>query len=354
MHDVLSPSPDLLVEAPASQCARRAGLHYLGHEDQGPGIQRRRHGKTFYYLDTHGKRVRAQATLARIRTLAIPPAWTGVWISPDAQSHLQATGRDARGRLQYRYHPTFRATREAVKFAGLGRLAPAIPRLRRRIQRSLASPRDDREQVLAAMARILDLTGIRVGSEEYARTNGSHGLTTLKPEHASIDGDQVTLHFKGKSHQAQTLTFTDAHVAAVLTRSKGALRGRLFAWRDDDGRAHRVGANDVNEYLQRAAGQHVTAKQIRTWLATVRAAEELLGQPKLRAAVCAVAAMMGHTPAVCRKSYIHPDILQAHAEGALPAAFARARKHRTAHLSLAERAVLVVLGAHSSRRRGQR
>ncbi|RYE89968.1 MAG: DNA topoisomerase IB, partial [Myxococcales bacterium] len=322
MHDLIDAPAEQLLEAPVSQCARRAGLRYLDTEDPGPGIRRRRHGKTFTYVDARGRPVRSHATLARIRALAIPPAWTGVWISPEPRSHLQATGRDARGRKQYRYHPTFRATREAVKFAGLGRLAPAIPRLRRCVSRSLARPRDEHERVLAAMARILDLTGIRVGSEEYARSNGSHGLTTLGPQHATIDGDRVTLHFRGKSRQDQTLTFTDARVAAVLAHSRGLVRGRLFAWRDADGRAHRIQASDVNDYLQRAAGQHVTAKQIRTWLASVRAAEELLTAEKLRPAICAVAAMMGHTPAVCRKSYIHPGILLAHADGSLATAFA--------------------------------
>jgi DNA topoisomerase-1 len=350
--DVLVPAADKLVEAPPAQCAQSAGLTYLEAEDTGPGIRRRRHGQTFWYLDPRGKRVRAHATLARIRALAIPPAWAQVWISPDPRSHLQATGRDARGRKQYRYHATFRATREAVKFAGLGLLAPAIPRLRRRVTRSLASPRDEREQVLAAMVRILDLTGIRVGSEEYARANGSHGLTTLQPRNATIKGSVITLSFRGKSHQNQTLQFSDARVAAVLTQSRGLLRGRLFAWRDGDGRVHRIQASEVNDFLQRAAGQHVTAKQIRTWLATVRAAQELLTQPDLRAAVAAVAAAMGHTPAVCRRSYIHPEILQAHADGSLTAAFARARRLRSPHLSVAERVVQRLIAGPRSTGRG--
>lgn len=348
MDDATLLSPDTLTAVDPEQCAREAGLHYLEGEPE--GIRRQRSGRGFRYTTAQGTPVRDRATLERIRSLAIPPAWVDVWISRDPRSHLQATGFDARGRKQYRYHPGFRQAREAVKFAGLGRLATLLPRLRARVARSLSVADSDRERVLAALVRILDATGIRIGNEEYTRSNGSHGLTTLRPQHARLRGSSLTLCFRGKSKQRQRLTVHDGAVAALVRSCRGRLPARLFAWIDDDGRAHPVRAGDVNDYLQRIVGVHLTAKEIRTWLATVHALDELHHNPSLREAIAVVANRMGHTPTVCRRSYIHPAVLQAHADGTLDDLLQRARRTPHRHLSVPERAVALLLAPRPTRR----
>lgn len=322
--------------------AARADLRYV--DDTAPGLGRARHGRAFRYVDAEGRPVRDPATLRRIRALAIPPAWTDVWICRDARGHLQATGRDARGRKQYRYHAAFRAMREAAKFESLVAVGRALPRLRATIDRHLADRRLSRQRVLAAAARLLDATGMRVGNEEYARTNGTFGLTTLRTRHAKVQSGRVVLRYKGKAGVKRTVSIDDPRLVRLLRRCHGLPCETLFAWVDDGGRLRPIRAGDLNAYLRQAAGADITAKCLRTWVATVRMAEELLaageGAP-LREALERVARDLGHTPAICRKSYVHPEIIERHRDGTLarhvaPGATASSRE-------AIERAVLALL-----------
>lgn len=293
-----------------------AGLRWLS--DGGPGLTRRpRTGGGFDYLDAQGRRVRDEATLARIRSLVIPPAWTSVWISPRADSHLQATGRDARGRKQYRYHPDWMAGRGQTKFDGLLRFGAVLPRLRRRVQRALAGPGEPtRERVLAALVRLLHTTWLRIGNAAYARENGSFGLSTLRNRHAGVQGDAIELSFVGKSGVRHRVKLADRRVARIVRRCRELPGQELFRYVDDDGESRPVDSADVNAWLAEAAGQRVTAKDFRTWHGSVLALELTLqagaeGAEPCRPAqlVAAVAQRLGNTPAVCRKAYIHPRVL---------------------------------------------
>lgn len=298
--------------------AAQAHLRYV--DDTAPGLRRLRHRRSFRYVDAAGRPVRDPATLRRIRALAIPPAWTDVWICRDPRGHLQATGRDARGRKQYRYHAAFRAMREAAKFESLLEVGRALPRLRATIDRHLADHRLSRRRVLAAAARLLDATGMRVGNEEYARQNGTFGVTTLRSRHARLQSGRVVLHYKGKAGVKRTVSIDDPRLVRLLRRCHGLPCETLFAWVDDGGRLRPIRAGDLNAYLRQAAGANITAKCLRTWVATVRMAEELLtageGAP-LREALERVARDLGHTPTICRKSYVHPEIIERHRDGTL-------------------------------------
>jgi DNA topoisomerase-1 len=293
--------------------ATRARLRYV--EEGAPGLVRRRCGRAFRYVDGAGRAVRDPATLQRIRSLAIPPAWTDVWISNDPRGHLQATGRDARGRKQYRYHAEFRAVRDAVKFDVMIAVGSALPRLRAAVERHLGERALSRRRVLAAIVRMLDLTGMRIGNEEYARENGSFGLTTLRKRHARFSSRGVLLSFRGKSGVHRTVKVDDPRVVRLLHRCHGLPCETLFSWVDDDGLHHRVRSSDVNAYLRTASGVAMTAKCLRTWVATVRMTEELLRagvDAPLKEPLSRVAAELGHTPTICKGSYIHPAILDHH------------------------------------------
>jgi DNA topoisomerase I len=315
------------------------------------GIRRRRAGRGFTYVTGDGEAVRDEATLSRIRALAVPPAWTDVWICRDPSGHLQATGRDARGRKQYRYHAAWRELRDREKFDGLLEFGEALPSIRRRIDADLRRADLSREAVLATVAALLDETLVRVGNEEYAKANASYGLTTLRTRHVRVGRDAVRFVFKGKSGLAHDVTLHDRRLARAV-RSCHQLPGQLlFQYRDAD-ELHAVHSHDVNEYLRAAAGLDVTAKEFRTWRATALAAADLGTRPVpirpsvasrvTRSVVECVAERLGNTPAVCRASYIHPGVLTAFESGDL-ARWWEVTPPRRARLDPDERRLLVVL-----------
>ena len=290
----------------------------FSHGDE-PGFSREKVGKTFRYRDTRGKQITNEAQLKRIRALAIPPAYRNVWISPIANAHLQATGVDARGRKQYRYHPRWREFKDENKFHRMLDFAKALPPLRRRVARDLARPGLDHEKMIAAVVALLEATLIRVGNEEYARDNHHYGLTTLRERHVELHGKHLRFHFTGKSGVERDVQLDDERLAKVV---KGLLElpGQLlFRFRGEDKALHKIRSEDVNEYLQRITGQPFTAKDFRTWAGTVFCAVSLTtltrdgatprAKTTVMAAVKQVASRLGNTPAVCRKSYIHPVII---------------------------------------------
>jgi DNA topoisomerase I len=306
-----------------------ASLHYSS--DRRPGIRRVRRGRGFGYLDVQGRTIRDREVIERIRSLAIPPAWTDVWICPSANGHLQATGRDARGRKQYRYHPRYRAARERAKYDRLTAVVRALPRIRRRVRRDLRRRGLPREKVLATIVQLLEWTLIRVGNREYARDNQSYGLTTLRGRHARVEGSRVRFRFRGKGGRTHEVDVRDRRLARIVRSCQDLPGQELFQYLDEDGNPVDVRSEDVNDYLRDAAGEDVTAKDFRTWAGTllayralrVLAAESSGSAPEresrkaLLAAVRATAARLGNTAAVCRKSYIHPAVLDAHLDGRL-------------------------------------
>jgi DNA topoisomerase-1 len=306
--------------------ARRAGLRYV--DGRRPGIRRVRSGSGFRYVKSNGRPVRDPATLKRIRTLAIPPAYEDVWICPLPNGHLQATGHDARGRKQYKYHPKWREVRDGSKYEHMVDFGRALPKLRAHVGRHLRLHGLPREKVLATVVRLLDDTQIRVGNDEYAKQNGSFGLTTLRDHHAKIHGSQLRLHFKGKSGIVHDVALNNPRLAKIVRRCRDIPGQELFQYLDDEGRRHAVNSTDVNDYLREISGQDFTAKDFRTWTATVAAAAELgsylvfasLAEAKRNvvSAVAAVADRLRNTAAVCRKSYIHPAVIDAYLDGKLP------------------------------------
>ena len=322
-------SPRSATGAPLAEpraSARSAGLRYS--TDARPGIERRRQGRGFRYVDPDGKPIRDPAVLERIRALVIPPAWTDVWICVEADGHLQATGRDARGRKQYRYHSRFRTLRERAKFDRLIAFARVLPRIRRRVNRDLSGRRLSREKVLAAVVRLLELSLIRVGNDEYARLNRSFGLATMRDHHARVSGESVRFRFRGKSGRDHEVDVRDRRLAALVKRCQELPGQELFQYLDQDGEPVDVRSDDVNAYLREISGADVTTKDFRIWAATVLAFRALSGSepPETEAAVrrnvlAAVrvsAGRLGNTPAVARSSYVHPAVLTAYAEGELP------------------------------------
>jgi len=303
------------------EAAKAVGLRYVS--DQQNGISRVGAPGHFRYRGPDGKAIKDRETLARIKRLVIPPAWTQVWIAPSADDHLQATGRDARGRKQYRYHAEFAQIRDAVKYAHLVAFAEALPALRRRLKRDLKQPGLPREKILAAVVTLLEQTLIRVGNEDYARANNSFGLTTLRNRHVKVKGAEVRFLFKGKSGKQWSLSLRDRRVAKVV-RSCQELPGQhLFEYRGDDGAVHGVSSSDVNDYLREITGRDITAKDFRTWAGTVKAAmgfreqEGPFTKKAVRAVITAVAEELGNTVAVCRKCYIHPAVLAGFEGGTL-------------------------------------
>lgn len=316
-----------------------AGLVYVS--DGQSGIVRRRAGKGFYYCDPRGRPVRDEQVLARIKKLAIPPAWNEVWICPDPRGHIQAVGRDARGRKQYRYHKDWRDTRDSLKYERMLAFAAALPTIRARVKRDLARPALGRDKVLATLVRLLDLTHIRIGNFEYARDNHSYGLTTLRDRHVRIHGQHLEFHFRGKGGKDRRVAVDDAVLARIVRRCRDIPGQELFQFYDDDRRRHTIGSGDVNAYLRDCAGGEFSAKDFRTFAGTVLAAQALWRRPRpeqkgrrkqmMTRAIEQVAACLGNTPTVCRKSYIHPSVLEAYDEGArLPPALpgAKARRYR--------------------------
>ena len=322
--------------------------------DEAPGIRRVRDGEDFFYRGADGKRVRNGAELRRIRALAIPPAYEEVWICSRANGHLQATGRDARGRKQYRYHADWRLAKDADKFERMLEFGAALPRIRKHVKADLAAPvgtKPSRETVLATIVRLLDTTYVRIGNEEYARTNRSFGLTTLRNRHAAVSGSRLRLSFRGKSGKEHTVALDDPRVARVVRRCQAMPGQDLFQCLDDDGVAHVVGSADVNDYIRAIAGADFTAKDFRTWHGTAHAlalwteqganAESRASAKELLAEV---ARRLGNTVAVCRKSYVHPRVLEALADAPEEPLLTRLEgAARRAGLSAAERRLLAFL-----------
>ncbi len=309
----------------AESAAAEAGLHYVNVGS--PGLRRVRSGQGYIYRDARGRRVRDVDTLARIRRLTIPPAWTEVWICPDPRGHLQATGRDARGRKQHRYHGDWRETREEAKFARTLAFAKALPRIRARVAKDLAQPGLGREKVLAAMVRLLETTLIRVGNEEYVRQNRSYGLSTLRDRHVSIDRDVIRFNFRGKGGKRHQIDLRDPRLARIVRRAQDLPGQDLFQYCDEHGERHGVTSTDLNAYLREIAGQEFSAKDYRTWAATVLAAVALKecglassqreGRRRLAVAIEQVAHRLGNTPAICRKCYIHPAVMEGYLAGSI-------------------------------------
>jgi DNA topoisomerase-1 len=305
--------------------AEYAGLSYVS--DERPGIIRKRSGKGFRYEDPQGDKVDDEATLKRIKTLAIPPAWTDVWICSSANGHIQATGRDARGRKQYRYHNRFREVRESTKYHHMLAFAESLPAIRRRVQEHLSLRGLAREKVLATVVHLLEATLIRVGSDEYARTNKSYGLTTLKNRHVEVEGSELKFNFKGKSGKIWKVKVRDRRIAKVIRACQDLPGQELFQYVDENGDNRDVTSSDINDYLRDISGEDITAKDFRTWHGTVLAALALQEFQKfdsqagakrnIREAIQHVAARLGNTPTICRKCYIHPEIFTTYVEGSL-------------------------------------
>lgn len=314
----------------SARFAKSTGLRYVSPED--PGYRRRRRGGGFVYLDPRGRRVTDPRVLARIRALVIPPAWRDVWICPHAHGHLQVTGYDVRGRKQYRYHPAWTQARNADKFRRLAEFGHALPRIRARVERDLRRKPLSREQVLAAVVKTMERTGIRVGNDVYTRENGSFGLTTVRNRHVEIRGARARFHFRGKSGVQRDVSLEDRRLCRILRACRALPGEELFAYRDENGRAVDVDAKDVNEYLKEISGMEITAKDFRTWAGTLRALEILreLPPPPARETKTArrrrevevirrVAAHLGNTVTVCRKYYVDPRVFDGDRRGLLSA-----------------------------------
>jgi DNA topoisomerase-1 len=307
------------------------GLTYVSDHD--PGIRRVRSKLGFDYQHPDGEPVRDPVSLDRIRALAIPPAYTDVWICADPDGHIQATGRDARGRKQYRYHARWREHRDGAKYARMAAFGRTLPKLRKRVETDLGRRGMPREKVLAAVVRLLELTLIRVGNDEYARKNKSFGLTTLRKRHVDVHGSGVMFEFRGKSGKDHRTGIQDRRLANVVKACQELRGQRLFQYRGNDGHLHAVSSDDVNTYIHDATGEHFTAKDFRTWAGTLLAAQLLAACEKASSesaskrlvndCVKAVARKLGNTPAVCRSSYIHPGVIEAYAGDQLKIKFQR-------------------------------
>ena len=350
---------DVALVLDGAAAAREAGLRYV--TDDQPGLRRRRAGRGFVYLDTAGRPIRDAAVIERIRKIVIPPAWTDVWICPSAWGHIQATGRDARGRKQYRYHVEWRRVRDEAKFCQLEPFAHALPQIRARTELDMRAPGIPREKVLAAMVRLLEITLIRIGNEEYARANRSYGLTTLREGHVDIRGSELSFTFRGKSGVRRRVTLRDSRLAHIVKRCRDIPGYELFMYMDESGESRVVDSGDVNDYIREIGGDTFTAKCFRTWGATVFAAavlgmrgaprSERAAKAQIRHAMERTADHLGNTPTVCRKSYVHPAVLEAYVTGELATAMTRHASVRVRATSLtgAERAVLRVLERATAR-----
>jgi DNA topoisomerase-1 len=359
----LSPMSSLPATSDPVVAARSAGLRYVSDDE--PGIRRLRSGKAFRYQQDGGRGITDPKILARIKRLAIPPAWTDVWICPREDGHIQATGRDARRRKQYRYHPDWRAVRDETKYERTLAFGDALPRIRRRVERDLKRPGLGREKVLATMVRLLETTLVRVGNEEYAKANGSIGLSTMRDQHVKIDGSTLHFSFKGKSGKYHRIDLRDPKIARIVQRAQDLPGQELFQYVDENGQQQKVSSEDVNDYLRQIAGEEFSAKDFRTWAGTVLAAIALAqferfdtkaqAKKNLVSAIENVARRLGNTPAVCRKCYIHPVVLQSYLDGTtievLRARTDDALSHGLPALSGAEGAVLAFLRDHLKRER---
>ena len=334
--------------------AHEAGLRYTS--DDQPGISRRGPAKAFAYYSSDGKKLRDRETLGRIKRLAIPPAWKRVWISPHPKGHIQATGRDARGRKQYRYHAYWRQQRDETKYEHTMAFARKLPKIRRRVAADLRRRELDRAKILATVVRLLETSMIRVGNEDYARDNHSFGLTTMRNRHATVRRSEITFSFKGKSSKHHEITLHDSRLARIVRACQDMPGQELFSY-VENGETRHIDSADVNDYLREITGGDFTAKDFRTWAGTVLAAaafQELEAvtssteaKKNIGVVVGSVARVLGNTPAVCRKCYVHPEIVSAYLEGetieAISQRIATRMKHSVHHLRPVEAAVLALL-----------
>jgi DNA topoisomerase-1 len=337
--------------------AQSAGLRYVG--DDTPGIRREMGSLGFKFIGANGKIIRKEADLKRIRALAVPPAWTDVWICPDPRGHVQATGRDARGRKQYRYHPEWRVCRDETKYDRMQAFAAALPKIRARTSADLAKPGLPREKVLATVVQLLEKSLIRVGNEEYAKQNQSFGLTTMRDKHVDVKGSTLKFQFRGKSGIRHAVNVDDKRLARIVRQCKDLPGQDLFQYMDDEGELRSIGSADVNAYLKEITGEDFTAKDFRTWSGTVLACAalrelergETMAQAKRSVvqAIEAVSKLLGNTRSVCRKSYIHPAVIDSYIDGSMLVTLRRraspAMKKAAAGLRPDECAVLAILGA---------
>ncbi len=342
--------------------AKKAGLRY--GDDSRPGIRRQPHGARFVYVDAHNKTIKDAQTLARIRSLVIPPAWKNVWIAPRGDWHLQATGRDAKGRKQYRYHPKWREARDKDKYASLISFAKALPTIRRRVRRDMARRGLPREKVLASVVRLLETTLIRVGNDEYARQNHSFGLTTLEDGHAQVRGKKVCFRFRGKSGVKHAIELESPTLARIVKRCQDLPGQQLFQYEDQQGGVHDLTSTDVNQYLREISGSDISAKDFRTWAGTALAAQALKefeafdsnarAKRNVTRAIEHVASRLGNTTSVCRKCYVHPAVIDAYMDQTLLKTLehraASVLKHRLKELTPEEAAVLALLQSHIRQR----
>lgn len=362
-----APSAAALALAEALQAGERAAAAQLVYVDDSlPGWRRVARGRGVAYLDEHGRRITDPDALQRIRRLAIPPAYTDVWICPHDNGHIQATGRDARGRKQYRYHELWQAMRGATKFERMRDFGQALPRIRRAVERHLALGGLPREKVLATIVRLLDTTYLRVGNDEYARINGSFGLTTLRNRHVAVHGSTLRLSFRGKSGVHHKVEIDDPRVARIVRRLQDLPGQEIFQCIDEQGQARSIGSADVNEYLRHIAGGDFSAKDFRTWHASALVLEQLHpceagsaaeARQRVKQVIAEVAAQLGHTQAVCRKSYVHPQVLEHFAQGRLQAVCGAAASPALARLrglKPAERQLLALLSLRAPGARARR
>lgn len=309
----------------ARDAAESAGLVYI--DDQESGLTRRRSGKGWSYRDADGERITDKAVIERINRIGIPPAYTDVWICADERGHIQAAGRDAKGRKQYRYHERFREVRDSTKYEHMLTFAEALPGIRERIDADMGRRGLPREKVLATVVRLLETTMIRVGNADYVKQNRSYGLTTLNDRHVEVEGGELRFRFKGKSGKQWNLTLADRRVARIVKRSQDLPGQHLFQYLDEAGEQHEVTSSDVNAYLREISGSDITAKDFRTWTGTVLAAlalaefekfdSEAAAKRNVRAAIEKVSSKLGNTPAVCRRCYVHPEVIDSYMSEAL-------------------------------------
>ena len=346
----------------SAEAAEQAGLRYVS--DDRPGYTRKSKGKEFEYFDTEGKAIRDNERRFRIKRLAIPPAWTDVWICPLPHGHIQATGRDARRRKQYRYHDRWREVRDENKYDRMVSFARVLPKIRRSVAGDLRRVGLPREKVLATVVQLLERTFIRIGNDEYARQNKSFGLTTMQDRHVQVKGTRLRFRFRGKSARYHEVDFCDRRIARVVARLQDLPGQELFQYVDDDREIHDITSQDVNDYLREITDEDFTAKDFRTWAGTVLAAMALHAQEKfetkkkskasVRDAIAAVARILGNTPAVCRKCYVHPAIIENYLQGNSLNGLNGSAPPRDVDFRASEATVLKFLERHSHARNGKR
>jgi DNA topoisomerase-1 len=351
-----APPPELVSDPIES--AQAAGLRYVN--DTQPGIRRKKSGKGFSYLGTDGKTIRDSRELARIRSLAIPPAYTDVWICPSPNGHIQATGRDARDRKQYRYHAKWREVRDETKFERMLAFSEVVPKIRRRVERDLNRNGLSREKVLATVVRLLECTQIRVGNDEYAKANRSYGLTTLQDRHVEISGSKLHFEFRGISGKTHTVSLNDRRLARIVQRCQALPGEDLFQYVDGEGVRQTIGSGDVNDYIREISGQEFTAKDFRTWAGTLLAVAALTeigewstqrqAKSNVIRAIDRVAEQLNNTRAVCRKYYVHPAVFDAYLAGTMLEALQNGTKHSLkSDLNSEEASVVRLLQHHVSK-----